>query len=235
MSSVTDQPKVPEAPGASEARKAVEAVGRYRHGRVPRAVRERQVLELASELFAERGFAAASMDELASRAGVSKPVIYKLFGSKQDLFVACTEELGRELTEIVATAVEGSDGAEQLLRSGGEAFFRFIRDNRALWSVAYGTALVTRDSVDGVEGKLAELRERQNALVRAVIVTATAELGVELDELRAEAMARALNGIYEGLAAWAIERPEIPAEDLAQWVVEMTVPGLDALVERSRG
>lgn len=219
---------------------AAKAVEQYRHGRVPRAVRERQILELAGELFAERGYAAASMDELASRAGVSKPVIYKLFGSKRELFVACTEELGRELTEIVATAVEGSEGVEELLRSGGEAFFGFIRDNRALWSVAYGTAMVPPvaggdEAPEGVGGKIAELRARQNDLVRAVIVAATAELRLELDDFSSEAMARGLNGIYEGLAGWAIERPEIPAEDLAGWVVEMTMPGLEALIERSRG
>ena len=225
--------------GVSQVTEASKAVARYRHGRVPRAVRERQLLELAGELFAERGYGAASMDELAARAGVSKPVIYKLFGSKRELFVACTEELGRELTEIVATAVEGSEGVEELLRSGGEAFFGFIRDNRALWSVAYGTALVPPisgedESPGGVGGKLAELRARQNELVRAVIVAATAELGLELDDFSSEAMARGLNGIYEGLAVWAIERPEIPAEDLAGWVVEMTMPGLEALIERSR-
>ena len=218
---------------------AAKAVEQYRHGRVPRAVRERQILELAGELFAERGYAAASMDELASRAGVSKPVIYKLFGSKRELFTACTEELGRELTEIVVTAVEGSVGVEELLRSGGEAFFGFIRDNRALWSVAYGTAMVSpvaggEGTPQGVGGKIAELRARQNELVRAVIVAAGSELGLELGELESEAMARGLNGIYEGLAAWAIERPEIPAEDLAGWVVDMTMPGLEALIERSR-
>jgi AcrR family transcriptional regulator len=226
--------------GVSPITEAGKAVARYRHGRVPRAVRERQVLELAGELFAERGFAAASMDELAARAGVSKPVIYKLFGSKQELFVACTEELGRELTDLVVNAVEGSEGVEELLRSGGEAFFGFIRDNRALWSVSYGTALAAPlagegSAPEGVVGKIAELRARQNELVRAVIVAATVELGVELDELTSEAMARGLNGIYEGLAVWAIERPEIPVEDLSRWVVEMIVPGLDALIERTRG
>ena len=228
-------------PAVSPVTEAAKAVAEYRHGRVPRAVRERQVLELAGELFAERGYAAASMDELAARAGVSKPVIYKLFGSKRELFVACTEELGRELTEIVVTAVEGSDGVEELLSAGGEAFFRFIRDNRALWSVAYGNAAVappgegSEGSPAGVGGKIAELRARQNALVRAVIVAASAELGLELDDFQSEAMARSLNGIFEGLAVWAIERPEIPAEDLANWVVEMTIPGLDALIARSRG
>ena len=78
----------------------MEAVARiedFRHGRVPRAVRQRQLVELGEELFAERGFAKASMDELARRAGVTKPVIYELFGSKEGLFNACLEGLALRL------------------------------------------------------------------------------------------------------------------------------------------
>jgi len=62
---------------------AATSVEDYAHGRVPRAVRERQLLELAEELFAERGYGGASMEELARRAGVTKPVVYELFGSKE--------------------------------------------------------------------------------------------------------------------------------------------------------
>jgi len=59
----------------------------FQHGRVPRELRERQLLELAEELFGERGYAGASMDELARRAGVTKPVVYELFGSKDSVSV----------------------------------------------------------------------------------------------------------------------------------------------------
>ena len=70
---------------------AAQQVQDFKHGRVPRPVRERQLLELAEELFAERGYAGASMDELARRAGVTKPVVYELFGSKDGLFGACVD------------------------------------------------------------------------------------------------------------------------------------------------
>src|ERR687895_996019 len=82
----------------------------FRHGRVPRVVRERQLVELGEELFAERGFAKASMDELARRAGVTKPVIYELFGSKDGLFRACLEGLALRLAEGIADAAGGGLG-----------------------------------------------------------------------------------------------------------------------------
>src|SRR3954463_5006833 len=83
----------------------------FRHGRVPRAVRERQLVELGEELFAERGVAKASMDELARRAGVTKPVIYELFGSKDGLFEACLEGLAVRLAASIAEAARGADEA----------------------------------------------------------------------------------------------------------------------------
>src|SRR5215212_10680191 len=90
---------------------AVARIEDFRHGRVPRAVRERQLVELGEELFAERGFAKASMDELARRAGVTKPVIYELFGSKDGLFRACLEGLAMRLAESIAEAARGADAA----------------------------------------------------------------------------------------------------------------------------
>src|SRR4029079_1356389 len=92
----------------------MEAVARiedFRHGRVPRVVRERQLAELGEELFAERGYAKASMDELARRAGVTKPVIYELFGSKEGLFRACLEGLALRMAEEVAEADPAEPGA----------------------------------------------------------------------------------------------------------------------------
>src|ERR671938_1780699 len=105
---------------------AVARIEDFRHGRVPRAVRERQLVDLGEQLFAERGFAKASMDELARRAGVTKPVIYELFGSKDGLFRACLEGLALRLAEEIAAAARAADvadagaaNAEARLRAGG--------------------------------------------------------------------------------------------------------------------
>jgi AcrR family transcriptional regulator len=224
------------APAAGERlAEAVAAVERHRHGRVPREVRERQLLELAGELFGERGYAAASMDELARRAGVSKPVIYGLFGSKEGLLLACAEELGRELTARVLEAVAGQGSPEGLLRAGGRAFFAFVRENQGLWQATFATIGTLGGPGAGSSGedplgaKLLEIRARQDEIVRTMILAAGAELGAGIDPLRAEGFARGLNGMFEGLAAWAAERPEVGPDQLAQWVVEMTIPGLERL------
>lgn len=199
------------------------------HRRVPRDLRRRHLLELATELFSERGFEAASMDELAQRAGVSKPVIYDQFGSKEGLVVAVVDAMGIELNEAIRAAVDGRTDPEDLLRTGSLAFFHFVGERRATFAMAFG-AVRTLDStsVPLVE-KVTEIRTRQDALVAAAIAATAQTLGGDPDPLEISAITRGLNGIYEGLVEWWDEHPEVPASQLAEWVVALVLPGLRAM------
>jgi AcrR family transcriptional regulator len=195
----------------------VEAVGQiegFRHGRVPRALRERQLVELGEQLFAERGFAKASMDELARRAGVTKPVIYELFGSKEGLFRACLEGLALRLAQQIADAARAEEDPEARLRAGGLAFLRFASDNRVAYELLY-------------EGRFSDaavsVRKRQAALILELMREMAPE-GVDPREL--ELAAHAVNSAYEGVAHWMWDHPDVPLERLADWTVELLLPGL---------
>ncbi|MGH3746792.1 MAG: helix-turn-helix domain-containing protein, partial [Micromonosporaceae bacterium] len=65
---------------------------------MPRADRERQMLAVAEQVFAERGYRDASMDEIAGRVGVTKPMLYAYFGSKEGLLLATIVKFGTDLT-----------------------------------------------------------------------------------------------------------------------------------------
>jgi AcrR family transcriptional regulator len=195
----------------------VEAVGQiegFRHGRVPRALRERQLVELGEQLFAERGFAKASMDELARRAGVTKPVIYELFGSKEGLFRACLEGLALRLAQQIADAARAEEDPEARLRAGGLAFLRFASDNRVAYELLY-------------EGRFSDaavsVRKRQAALILE-LMREIAPADVDPREL--ELAAHAVNSAYEGVAHWMWDHPDVPLERLADWTVELLLPGL---------
>ena len=176
----------------------------FAHGRVPRAVRERQIVELAEGLFSERGYQGASMDELARRAGVTKPVVYELFGSKDGLFRACLERSAERLAALVAEAV----------RAGGLAFLRFASDNRVAWELM-------------MEGRFSdaaiEVRRRQAALVHELLLE---KAPPDADPRELELAAHAVNSAYEGVAHWMWEHPDVPLERLADWTVELLLPGL---------
>lgn len=208
-----------------------EELGSHPHRRVPRELRRRHLLELATELFSERGFEAASMDELATRAAVSKPVIYDQFGSKDGLLAAVIDALGIELNEAVVAAVAGRTDPADLLEAGSLAFFRFVSERRATWTMAFGAARSLDDSSRPAAERIAEIRARQDGLVAAVILASAREMGTEPDPLELSAITRGLNGVYEGLVEWWEGHPDVEAERLAGWTVALVLPGLTAMAE----
>jgi len=198
-------------------------VGDFPHGRVPRAVRERQILGIAQTLFAERGYQGASMDELASRAGVSKPVVYDLVGSKESLYLRCVEHAGRALAEVVATAALTETDPEERMRAGAVAFLRFVAEEQGGWDL-----LLTSGPEPGAEPILA-IRAQQSALLTVLTRETVASLGVVLDEWRVEALAHALNGAFEGLAYWWRANRDVPPDELVDWITTLFYPGIRAL------
>lgn len=106
--------------------------------RVPRAVRSQQMVAVASAVFAERGYADASMDEIAARVGVTKPMLYSYFGSKEGLFAACAEEAGSRLrAQLADIALAGDDRPDERLWRGILAVFAFVEENREGWILLY--------------------------------------------------------------------------------------------------
>ena len=189
-------------------------IGDYRHGRVPREVRRRQLVGLAEELFTERGYQGSSMEELARRAGVTKPVVYELFGSKDGLFRACLERSAERMANEIAEAVRSHEDPELRLRAGGLAFLRFAHDNRLAWELL-------------MEGRFSdaavEVRRRQARLVHELLGELAPEGG---DPRELELIANAVNSAYEGVAHWMWEHPDVPLEQLSDWTVELLLPGL---------
>jgi AcrR family transcriptional regulator len=187
----------------------------FAHGRVPRPLRERQLLELAEHLFAERGYGGASMDELARRAGVTKPVVYELFGSKDGVFEACVARSIDRLAEDVVDAVRSETEPEARLRAGGIAFLRFAAENRVAWDLM------------SMGGRFAEQARRARSSQAELVRGLMAEIAVEgTDPRELGVAAHAVNAAYEGVAQWMWEHPDIPIERLADWVVQLLLPGL---------
>jgi AcrR family transcriptional regulator len=83
--------------------------------------RREEILEAALQVFAERGYHGASTEEIARRAGISQPYIFRLFGTKKDLFIAVDTRCFRQTLEIFQRAAEGKRG-EEALRAIGAAY-----------------------------------------------------------------------------------------------------------------
>ena len=87
-----------------------------------------QVLDAALEVFAEQGLAGASTDEIARKAGISQPYLFRLFRTKKELYIASVERCFAETRETFAQAAEREAG-EEALRAMGKAYGDLIRSN----------------------------------------------------------------------------------------------------------
>ncbi len=79
--------------------------------RLPREVRERQILDAAVTVFSQHGYHDASMDEISEVAGISKPMIYAYLGAKEDLFAACIHREATLLLEAIVGGIEAGPAA----------------------------------------------------------------------------------------------------------------------------
>lgn len=159
--------------------------GRGRPVRMPRALRRAQVLGIAQELFTSEGFHHVSMDDIAERAEVSKPVLYRHFPSKLDLYLTVVDARGEELLSAVDAAVAAHPPGE-------------VRPHEAR-AVITGIVLAYLDFVDRAGESSALLFEsdvRHDDGVRARVERATAEV-----TRRVEAVLAGVAGVPAGTAS----------------------------------
>lgn len=107
---------------------------------VPRDQREQQLLDIATAEFGTRGYANASLVDIATAAGVSKPLIYTYFGSRDGLHAACVQRAGESLVEAVARAqvVHGAQGKALATLAG---IFEALDGRTQNWRIIYDTTL----------------------------------------------------------------------------------------------
>src|SRR3712207_9220104 len=102
-----------------------------RTSRLPRGARRLQLLRAARDVFVAQGFHAAAMDDIADRAGVSKPVLYQHFPGKRELYLALLELQVTELADRVRRAMSGTADNQQRVDGAVGAYFDFIEIGRA--------------------------------------------------------------------------------------------------------
>jgi AcrR family transcriptional regulator len=166
--------------------------------RMARAERRDQLIAVAEQEFVERGYGLASMDDVADRAGVTKPVLYDHFGSKDGLLAAILGQAGEELVAATLAATQGKSSSQEQLAAGLMAYFGVVERRRGAWSlllreVAPGTLaadavdIVRQSQVDLVAAAVAAHLPRPDpslAVVYAHVVTGAAErlAGVRLED-----------------------------------------------------
>ncbi|GAA1862135.1 TetR/AcrR family transcriptional regulator [Pseudonocardia ailaonensis] len=183
--------------------------------RVSRAERERQILEAAIAVFSERGYAAASMDAVAERVGVTKPVVYTHYGSKEGLLLACVSWIRSALLEATATAASSTDDPEEMLRRGTLAFFRFLDERSSTFALLFHETAIAEEAVEAI-------RAQQTDFIAGLLAAADPAA----DPVRLQGWAQVIVGACERLGYWRKQDSRITAEQATEYLMDLAWRGL---------
>jgi AcrR family transcriptional regulator len=173
-----------------------------RGGRMSRPARRQQLLAAAQQVFVANGYHAAAMDDIAERAGVSKPVLYQHFPGKLELYLALLDTQAEALSDAVNEALAATEDNRERIHGVLTAYFEFVDSDddgafRLIFETDLGNDPAVRQRVEAVAQKT----------MRAVADTVAADTGLGL--AAAELLSTALTGAAQVAARWwlASDRP----------------------------
>lgn len=185
--------------------------------RLPAADRRRQLLGVAVDVFAERGFHATSMNDVADAAGVTKPVLYQHFSSKRDLYLALLSDVGGRLLGAIRDATTTAAGPRQQVEAGFVAYFRFVEESESAFRLLFGSG-ARRDE---------EFGEAVRGIERDISIAIAALIEADVDDRHRETLAHGIVGLGETVGRhWVGRDRDIPVEVLAAQVAELAWSGL---------
>lgn len=179
---------------------------------VPRADREQQILLAACEVFGTTGFAATSVVTIAERAGISKPLIYQYFSSKEGLFTAALHFggaiLADEIERIARTDVVGLERGLQTLRG----IFATLAPQPWLWRLFFDpTAPRTGAAAEEVAGYVSRITVLAQEGVAELM-----HLSGNDDPLDVSAMTAVWLAIVDALVVWWLDHLDQTAEEMTE-------------------
>jgi AcrR family transcriptional regulator len=164
--------------------------------------RRQQLVSVALEVFAQRGYRSTTMDDIAEAAGVTKPLLYQHFSSKRALYLELVDSIARDLLVAIGRAVMRADGPRQQVELGFAAYFRLVVSHEAEFRLLYG-----RDHADDLELGRA-LRAVEDAIAEAIDPL----IDAGLDDDHRRLLAYGIVGMAEGVSRrFMAQRPDSEA------------------------
>ena len=177
---------------------------------VPRPEREQQIIAAAVDEFAAGGYAGASMIAIAARAGISKPLIYQYFGSKDGLYLTCLHHVAGGLLERLELAELSVDDTVASRVFALQAVFEALEPQRSAWQLLYDTSKPT-------DGPIAAASEQYQARTAALAASGSERFlksRGDGDPLDASALTAVWMGLVNSLVVWWLDHPHDSAADM---------------------
>jgi AcrR family transcriptional regulator len=195
------------------------------------ADRREAILAAALEVFSERGFHEASLEDVAARDGVSKALIYEHFASKRELQRALMETYVHELMERLTGAIAPVEPGEERLRVGVDAVLGFVEERRGAWRM-----LIRNVADPEMAAALARLQEEVGVAIAALMAADARHTRLadpHLDQA-IDMLSRQLVGSIQALANWWIDHPDVPRARVLALAMDFAWLGLGRLGEGER-
>jgi AcrR family transcriptional regulator len=192
---------------------------RNRGTRLPRSARRAQLLEAAQEVFVESGYHSAAMDDIADRAGVSKPVLYQHFPGKLELYLALLDQHTGGLLDLIRAALASTTDNKQRVAAAVGAYFEFVDRDGAAFRLVFESDLINETAV----------RERVDKLSQdsAEAIADVIKEDTDLPDAEAHLLGMALSGQAQICARfWLSQGSSIPRDEAARLVATLSWRGL---------
>ncbi|MEU9044208.1 MULTISPECIES: TetR/AcrR family transcriptional regulator [unclassified Kitasatospora] len=196
-----------------------EAQERPRGARLPRSARREQLLGAAQEVFVAHGYHSAAMDDIADRAGVSKPVLYQHFPGKLELYLALLDKHCDALVESTREALSTTNDNKQRVANTMEAYFNYVSSESGAFRLVFESDLTNEPAV---RERVERASEASATLVSKVIQEDT-----DLPEAESKLLAAGVCGLAQITARyWLSQGLEIPRDEAVRLVASLSWRGL---------
>ncbi|HEY0497277.1 MAG TPA: TetR/AcrR family transcriptional regulator [Kutzneria sp.] len=187
--------------------------------RLPRSARRAQLLAAAQDVFVANGYHAAAMDEIAERAGVSKPVLYQHFPGKLELYLALLESHVDALVASVRTAMQSTTDNKQRVVAAVSAFYDFVDNEGQAYRMVFESDLRGEPAVQQA------IERATSASVDAITETIMADAALDRD--RARLLAVGLTGLSQVTARfWLDTDRRVSKEDAVALISTLAWRGI---------
>lgn len=187
--------------------------------RLRRSDRRTQLLGAARAAFVAQGYHAAAMDDIADRAGVSKPVLYQHFPSKLELYLALLAESADEMVRLVEAALHGTENNDERVHRAVAAYFTFVADNDQAYRLIFESDLRGQSQVEQIVDRATD------RCIAAITDTITTDTGVDAE--RARLLAAALVGLSQVSARyWLTQSSGVPRSEAIEMLSTLAWRGI---------
>ncbi len=186
--------------------------------RLPKAQRREQLMDTARAVFVVQGYHAASMDEIAEQAGVSKPLLYQHFPSKLDLYLAILDSGIEHLLDTSDASLKNITDNKQRVHATIRSYVEFVDDPAGAYRLVFESDLTNEP----------EVRQRMAHLDKEVIrrIAAVIKADTGLSESQAELLGAGLHGLAQVASTAWLGNPDVSREEAVELLASLAWKGI---------